>query len=93
MSHLITNFRRMVLAEDDRTKERNEYVIGSEMLVEMLEESIRIFWEFVRSDKDCGFGSLPVLHSPQDLKMLMQLRRILQKVLNYYSTFATKLKY
>ncbi|XP_047946778.1 uncharacterized protein LOC125193091 [Salvia hispanica] len=68
-----------LIREDDRTKERNEYVIGSEMLVEMLEESIRIFWEFVRSDKDCGFGSLPVLHSPQDLKMLMQLRRILQK--------------
>ncbi|KAG6420934.1 hypothetical protein SASPL_117480 [Salvia splendens] len=68
-----------LVREDDRTKERDEYVISSEMLVEMLEESIRIFWEFVRSDKDCGLAALPVLHSPQDLKMLMQLRRILQK--------------
>lgn len=82
MSHFITNFGPMVLAEDDRTKERDEYVISSEMLVEMLEESIRIFWEFVRSDKDCGLAALPVLHSPQDLKMLMKLRRILQKVLS-----------
>ncbi|XP_042061013.1 uncharacterized protein LOC121805277 isoform X2 [Salvia splendens] len=68
-----------LVREDDTTKERDEYVISSEMLVEMLEESIRIFWEFVRSDKDCGFAPLPVLDSPQDLKMLMQLRRILQK--------------
>ncbi|KAL1563124.1 hypothetical protein AAHA92_05623 [Salvia divinorum] len=68
-----------LIREDDRTKERDEYVISIEMLVEMLEESIRIFWEFVRSDKDCGAVSLPAFHSPQDLELLIKLRKILQK--------------
>lgn len=86
-----TNFGLM--AEDclkdkntGRKKETDEYVITSDMLVEMVEESIRIFWLFVRSDKDCttvsinGHKKVPDLHSPEDLKLLLQLRKILQKV-------------
>lgn len=75
---------------EDRSRneemERGKYVITSEMLVEMVEESIRIFWEFVRSDRDCGVATnnvhnkLPELHSPEDLKMLIELRKNLQKV-------------
>lgn len=69
-----------------RKKEMDEYAITSEMLVEMVEESIRIFWHFVRSDKDCSCSAiashnkLPQPHSPEDLKLLVELRKILQKV-------------
>ncbi|KAH6763511.1 hypothetical protein C2S52_020944 [Perilla frutescens var. hirtella] len=77
--------REDCLEDQSRKKERDEYVITSEMLVEMVEESIRIFWRFVRSDKDCtiasssGHKKLPELHSPEDLKLLTELRKILQK--------------
>ncbi|XP_057768695.1 uncharacterized protein LOC130988758 [Salvia miltiorrhiza] len=64
--------------EEERKKERDEYVITSEMLVEMVEESIRIFWDFVRSDKDFH-NKQPQLHTREDSKLLIQLRRILQK--------------
>ena len=71
-----------------RKREIDEYAITSEMLVEMVEESIGIFWQFVRSDKDCSTVSssghktkkVPELHSPEDLKLLQELRKILQKV-------------
>lgn len=86
------SFRQTHLAEDcfegdnsrgSRKKEMDEYAITTEMLVEMLEESIRIFWHFVRSDKDCYVAShnkLPEPHSPEDLKLLIELRKSLQKV-------------
>ncbi|GER50490.1 hypothetical protein STAS_27798, partial [Striga asiatica] len=67
-----------IIREDKRkvrTKATGEYFITTEMLVEMVEESIRIFWRFVRADKDCSIASLnnshkrtPELSSPEDLE-------------------------
>ncbi|KAI3462937.1 hypothetical protein Pfo_019600 [Paulownia fortunei] len=68
-----------------RKKETDEYVVTSETIVETVEESIRIFWRFVRSDKDCtsvainGHKKIPELHNPEDLKLLVEVRKILQK--------------
>ncbi|PIN16308.1 hypothetical protein CDL12_11044 [Handroanthus impetiginosus] len=82
-----------VIREDnmkDKRKTRkkdatNEYVITSEMIVEILEESIGIFWQFIRSDRDCntlvtnGQKKTPELHNPDDLKLLIDVRKNLQK--------------
>lgn len=77
--------------EDKKNKARrrsnrdNEYIITSEILVETIEESIRILWQFIRSDKDCsaqpsnGHKNIPHLHNPQDLKFLSQIKGTLQK--------------
>ncbi|KAL8038610.1 hypothetical protein ABFX02_11G119400 [Erythranthe guttata] len=68
-----------------RKKDRDEYVITSEMLVEIVEESIRIFWNLVRSDKDCNVLAMknskktPELQNPDDLKLLVDVRKALQK--------------
>ncbi|KAL3629365.1 hypothetical protein CASFOL_026587 [Castilleja foliolosa] len=66
-----------------RASSSDEYVITSEMLVEIVEESIRIFWRFVRADKDClinGQKKLPELPDPdQDLELLMEIKKNLQK--------------
>ncbi|GFP96280.1 hypothetical protein PHJA_001772100 [Phtheirospermum japonicum] len=66
-----------------RAKASDEYVITSDMLVETVEESIRIFWRFVRADKDCalnGHKKLPELPDPdQDLNLLMEIKKNLQK--------------
>ncbi|KAL6518926.1 hypothetical protein OROHE_017679 [Orobanche hederae] len=66
-----------------RAKAADEYVITSDMLVETVEESIRIFWRFVRTDKDCttanGHKKIPDLPSPEDINLLMEVKRILQK--------------
>ncbi|XP_051141520.1 uncharacterized protein LOC127258632 isoform X2 [Andrographis paniculata] len=58
------------------------YIVTSETLVEILEESIRVFWRFVRADKDCivsGDKKLPELAFPEDLKLLMEAKKALQK--------------
>ncbi|KAK4426198.1 hypothetical protein Salat_1388300 [Sesamum alatum] len=74
--------------EDKRTawkQDGDEYVITSDMLVDVVEESIQTFWQFVRSDKDSTalpinvHKKTPQLHSPQDLKLLLEVRKILQK--------------
>ncbi|KAK6155095.1 hypothetical protein DH2020_009343 [Rehmannia glutinosa] len=69
-----------------RTKlDTNDYVITSDMLVEIVEESIRIFWRFVRADKDCttatinGHKKMPELHNHDDIKLLVEVKKILQK--------------
>ncbi|KAI3452308.1 hypothetical protein Pfo_008973 [Paulownia fortunei] len=68
-----------------RKTDRDEYVITSDMLVEIVEESIRIFWRFVRADKDCttavinGNKKMPELPSPEDLKLLVDVKKTLQK--------------
>ncbi|CAA3022266.1 Hypothetical predicted protein [Olea europaea subsp. europaea] len=66
-----------------RKKDRDEYIITTDMLVEIVEESIRIFWRFVRADRGCASTSAketPVLHNPEDLELLMEVRKTLQKV-------------
>lgn len=70
-----------------RTGDRVEYVVSSETLVEIMEESIRIFWRFVRADKDCSSvvvkghkGTPEQLQNPGDLELLMEIKKILHKV-------------
>ncbi|XP_016559045.2 uncharacterized protein LOC107858774 isoform X1 [Capsicum annuum] len=70
-----------------RGREKDEYCITSDMLVEVLEESIRIFWQFVRADRNCA--SLMVkgrkgtqhqeLKALGDLELLMDVKKGLQK--------------
>ncbi|CAK9178946.1 unnamed protein product [Ilex paraguariensis] len=69
-----------------KMKEKGEYAITSDMLVEIMEESIRIFWRFVRADKDCTNviskdrrGTPVELQDPEDSKLLLEVRRNLQK--------------
>ncbi|KAL0450555.1 UNVERIFIED_CONTAM: 60S ribosomal protein L34 [Sesamum latifolium] len=68
-----------------RKKDKDEYVITSDMLVEIVEESIRLFWRFVRADKDCtitslnGHKKLPELTNPEEVKLLEEVKKILQK--------------
>ncbi|XP_073122372.1 uncharacterized protein [Henckelia pumila] len=69
------------------TKDRDEHVITIETLVEIVEESIRIFWRFVKADKDCTSAPptnthnkiVPQLHDPEDLSLSLAVRKILQK--------------
>lgn len=71
-----------------RTKEKADYSITSDMLVEILEESIRIFWRFVRADKDCysmmaakGQKRIhPEVQEQEDLELLVEMRKNLEKV-------------
>lgn len=63
--------------------EMDEYVITSDMLVEIVEESIRIFWRFVRADKDCAVASVSGhkrVAEVEDLSLLAEIKKILQKV-------------
>ncbi|KAL2240425.1 UNVERIFIED_CONTAM: 60S ribosomal protein L34 [Sesamum indicum] len=68
-----------------RKKDRDEYVITSDMLVEIVEESIRIFWRFVWADRDCtmaslnGHKKLPELTNSEDLKLLEEVKKVVQK--------------
>lgn len=66
--------------------------ITSEMLEDIMEESIRIFWEFVKADKD----ETPVilkgllrahveLQDPSDYELMMDIQAILQKVGLHFS--------
>ncbi|KAE9449275.1 hypothetical protein C3L33_18824, partial [Rhododendron williamsianum] len=80
-----------VIREDTRDRKkamkRGDYAITSDVLVEIIEESIRIFWRFVRADKDCSSmiakcrkGPPRVeLQNPEDSKLLMEVRANLQK--------------
>ncbi|KAL6553009.1 hypothetical protein OROGR_006851 [Orobanche gracilis] len=89
----VRNLLQVPVIRDDNLKDKrkargeagDEYVITSDMLVETVEESIRIFWRFVQADKDCTTSNdhkkMPDLPSPEDINLLMEVKRILQKVL------------
>lgn len=69
-----------------RMKMKDEYAITSEMLVEIMEESIRIFWRFVRADKDANImiqksqkGTQIEPQDAIDLELLAEVRTSLQK--------------
>ncbi|KAK2655095.1 hypothetical protein Ddye_008147 [Dipteronia dyeriana] len=70
-----------------RTKGRDNYAITSDMLVEIMEESIRIFWRFVRADnKDTNIAIQKSRKGTQiepqdtlDLELLSEVRTCLQK--------------
>ncbi|THG05112.1 hypothetical protein TEA_012918 [Camellia sinensis var. sinensis] len=89
---VLRNLLQVPVIREDSTKDRKkaikvrEYSITSDMLVEILEESIRIFWRFVRADKDC---SIPIVkcqrgphvefEDPTDSDLLREIRANLQK--------------
>lgn len=87
-----------VIAEDStkdkkkvRMKARDEYAITSDVLVEIMEESIRIFWRFVRADKDANFSSYKGQKRTQiepqdamDLELLAEVRASLQRVTIFF---------
>lgn len=71
--------------KDKRKINREDSVITSDMLVEMVEESIRIFWRFVRADKDSTTPSvrkMACLLSPEEDTnlLLVEVKKTLQKV-------------
>ena len=70
--------------EDQR---KGNYVITSEILEDIMEESIRLFWEFVKADKDETPGILKGLmgthvqpHDPSDSKFMADIHSKLHKV-------------
>ncbi|KGN59576.1 uncharacterized protein LOC101211770 isoform X1 [Cucumis sativus] len=46
--------------------------ITSDMLVEMLQESIRVIWQFIRADKDCHHSTNGSLKRPKKLQVELQ---------------------
>lgn len=69
-----------------RKVESGQYAITSDMLVEMMEESIRILWRFIRIDKDSSIvtgkthrtNSLQ-LQNAGDLELLTEVKKVLHK--------------
>ncbi|KAK1351430.1 Ribosomal protein L34Ae [Heracleum sosnowskyi] len=66
--------------------QRSDYTITSDLLVEILEESIRLFWRFVRADKQCNHANVrrrkEILVDPQEKaasEILVELQKDLQK--------------
>lgn len=66
---------------------KGNYSITSDELEDIMEESIRLFWEFVKADKDETPGLLKGLMAPQvelqepsDYELMMHIHSILQKV-------------
>lgn len=78
---------------DDCSKYKNgagneEDAVSSEMLTDIIEESMHVFWEFLRADKDEAnivTSKTPqqaqvAPHDPIDLELLMDVRTDFQKV-------------
>lgn len=57
-----------------------EDAISSCMIAKVIEESMRVFWGFIRADKD--EGNPMSLQNDADLGFLMEIRADLQKVNN-----------
>ncbi|KAL2570667.1 hypothetical protein GLYMA_18G259000v4 [Glycine max] len=69
-----------------RKREADKDAITSDMLVEILEESIRTIWRFIRADKDASSLALKgqrenqvELQDPSDSQILVEIRTDLQK--------------
>lgn len=68
-------------------KHRGDYTITTDMLVEILEESIRLFWHFIRADKQYSHAKvrrqkeiLVDLQEKAASEILAELQKDLQKV-------------
>nr|KYP45840.1 hypothetical protein KK1_032594 [Cajanus cajan] len=65
---LIRKLLQVPPIKDDNTKDKKiiklgeEYAIDGERLAHIMKESMRVFWEFVRADKDYGNANSKVLH-------------------------------
>ncbi|XP_075090495.1 uncharacterized protein LOC107759361 isoform X1 [Nicotiana tabacum] len=90
----LRNLLQVPVIREDRMKDKNkaragekvDYFITSDMLVEILEESIRIFWQFVRADRNCSNMIVKgqkrkrqELQAPEDLELLTEVKRNLEK--------------
>ncbi|XP_017238996.1 uncharacterized protein LOC108211813 [Daucus carota subsp. sativus] len=68
-----------------RTSKRDEYSITSDMLVEIVEESIRIYWRFIRADKNCSTAILKSrkgqteLQDPADSQTFREVQKDFKK--------------
>ncbi|KAJ1423635.1 hypothetical protein SESBI_12271 [Sesbania bispinosa] len=72
--------------DDDDSKGGEEDAIASGRLADIIKESMRVFWEFVRADKDCGNVILKVykqigvdLKDPAISSLLVDIRTQQQK--------------
>lgn len=72
---------------DDSKEDEEEDAIGSGRLAEIIKESMRVFWEFVRADKDYGNlifkasqYSIIDLKDPVISSLMVDIRTQLQKV-------------
>ncbi|KAI4320426.1 hypothetical protein MLD38_033909 [Melastoma candidum] len=92
--HFLRNLVQIPVIKEDSSKDRrraglkgkDEYVASSDELVEILEESIRMFWRFVRADKDSSHafpkgrrGIKPQLQNPKDSELLAEVQTTLEK--------------
>lgn len=75
------------LKEKLEDKSKGNFVVTIETLEDIMEESIRIFWEFVKVDKDETPGFLKVLmgahaelEDPADSKLMEEIQINLDKV-------------
>lgn len=89
----MANLNQHKLAGDKRKGRRggNDGAITVDMLIEVLEESIRIIWRFIRADKDastviltCRKDTQVELQDPADSVLLLEVRTDLQKVSFFY---------
>ncbi|QCD92589.1 hypothetical protein DEO72_LG5g656 [Vigna unguiculata] len=91
------NLLHVPVIREDNTKDEEKYAekneITSDMLVEILEESIRIFWHFTKADKDASSsahkGSRETqvkLLDPADSEFLREIQVELQKKDTYRTT-------
>ncbi|KAK6931231.1 Protein of unknown function DUF1666 [Dillenia turbinata] len=87
---LLHNICQVPVIQDDdkmgRKAEKDENAISCEILIEHIKESMRVFWEFLRSDKgetnllSKGFQAPHVdLQDPADSELLQELRVIFEK--------------
>nr|CAD1825176.1 unnamed protein product [Ananas comosus var. bracteatus] len=89
---VLRNLIQVPVVKEDSLKEKMEeqrkgnYSITSDELEDIMEESIRLFWEFVKADKDETPGLLKGLMAPQvelqepsDYELMMHIHSILQK--------------
>ncbi|XP_029123814.1 uncharacterized protein [Elaeis guineensis] len=89
---VIQNLLRVPVIKEDCLKDKMEEqrkgndAITSEILEDIMEESIRLFWEFVKADKDetpvilKGLLRTQVeLQDPSDYELMMHIHAILQK--------------
>lgn len=89
---VLRNLIQVPVIKEDCFKDKMEEqktgsdVITSEMLEEIMEEAIRIFWEFIKADKNEGpmilkgfIGGHVELQDPSDSVLLMDIQALLQK--------------
>ncbi|XVE68134.1 hypothetical protein DITRI_Ditri09bG0045000 [Diplodiscus trichospermus] len=94
---VLRNLLQVPVIREDSVKDKrrarrkgrdDDDAITSDMLAEIMEESIRIFWRFVRADKDANIviqksrkGAQVEPLEPEDLELLAEVRTSLQKVI------------